>query len=129
MGVLEFPMDRERRENLAIERAEKYAPRPHGGYAMAGVCGATLMLLAEIAAARFYNWDLLAHIWIAAMAAAAGFIGGFAVGALVHRRRARRSRSARRVELNKIDAHEDRQPTMAPVGSEPDRQVAASSQS
>lgn len=96
-------MPHERRNRLAAERAEKYAPMPTGGAFMAGVCGAVVAVLADTAFSAFYGWRVRDHLLIATFMAIAGFLAGV----LVHRRLAGLSRKARRAELNQINLDED----------------------
>ena len=99
-------MPQERRERLAVERAEQYAPMPTGGAFMAGICGAVVALLANAAVSAFYGWHVRDHILIATFVTIAGFLVGF----FGQRRLAGLSRKARRAELNDINLDEDEPP-------------------
>ena len=87
------------RENLATKRAEEYAPMPEGGTLMAGVCGAVVAVLIDVAVSAFYGWQVRDHILIMAVLIVVGFMVGF----LGHKRLARRHRKARREELELIN--------------------------
>jgi len=95
-------MDQKDRENLAAERAQHYAPKPTGGAFMAGVCGAVIALLGEVALSRFYDWDLLSRPWLTALSTTAGFLIVY-VGYI---RANRLNRRAQRDELFRIEADE-----------------------
>jgi hypothetical protein len=90
-------MAQKERERRAAERAEQYAPMPTGGAFMAGLCGAIVALLGNVAVSAFYGWQLLDHVLIAVIVTATGFLVGF----LGYKRLARLSREARRAELDK----------------------------
>jgi hypothetical protein len=97
-------MEQRQREDLAIERADKYAPMPEGGSLMAGVTGALTAWLGDAVLSRFYDWQVLDHPLIATLLIVAGFI----VGVFVHKRLRRTSRKARHAELAQIHLDEDR---------------------
>jgi hypothetical protein len=97
-------MNQNDRENLAAERAEHYAPKPTGGSFMAGVCGAVIALLGEVALSRFYGWRLFANPWLTALSMGAGFLIVY-VGYI---RAKRLNRRAQRDELVQIEADEGR---------------------
>ena len=71
---------------------------------MAGVCGASLVLLGSVIASRFYGWPFRNYIWVTAIAMIAGFLVGW-VGYL---RLARLNRKAQRAERAQIDNEQDR---------------------
>lgn len=96
-------INRQAREDLSIERAEQYAPRPTGGLVMAGVCGAGLALVGDMVVSGFYGWRVLDHGLIAVIVTAMGFAAGVAV----YLRLARRSRKARKQELAQIHSDLD----------------------
>ena len=96
-------MNSEERDELAAKRAEEYAPRPTGGSFMAGMTGASLAIIADMAASAFYGWRILDHLWLAALLAVAGFLVGF----IGYKRLAAISRRARRTERELIDRGED----------------------
>lgn len=96
-------MDQDKREALASERAEGYAPRPNGGAFMAGVCVASVAVMGQVAASAFYDWQIRDHLLLAALL----MLGGFAVGLLGYQRLARRNRAARRDEREQIDIEHD----------------------
>lgn len=91
--------DQAARTALATERAEAYAPRPTGGSLMAGVCGAVVALLGDVAVSTFYGWRAREHLLLAAAVSAAGFVVVF----LGYKRKAQLSRHARRAELAKLE--------------------------
>ena len=89
------------RDRLAVERAEKYAPKPTGGAFMAGVAVAGAALLGDFAFSAFYGWRVPDHMLIAALVTALGFL----VGVIGYWRLARLSRRARHAELAKINRY------------------------
>ena len=98
-NVIGFAMPENWREHLAVERAEKYAPKPTGGAFMAGVCIATVALLADIAFSAFCGWRVRDHILVATIVTALGFL----VGVVGYWRLGRLSRKARHAERSKIN--------------------------
>lgn len=93
-------MPKKRRERLAVERAEKYAPMPTGGSFMADICGAVVAMLVIAAVSAFYGWPVRDHVLIPTSVT----IGGFLVGFLGQRRLAGLSREARHRSSNKSTA-------------------------
>jgi hypothetical protein len=89
------------RDRLAVERAEKYAPKPTGGAFKAGVALAGAALLGDFAFSAFYGWRVRDHMLIAALVTALGFL----VGITGHWRLARLSRRARHAELANINRY------------------------
>ena len=99
--VIPFAMPQNWRDRLAVERAEKYAPKPTGGAFMAGVALAGAALLGDFAFSAFYGWRVPDHMLIAALVTALGFL----VGITGHWRLARLSRRARHAELANINRY------------------------
>ena len=66
---------------------------------MAGVCIATVALLADIAFSAFYGWRVRDHILVATIVTALGFL----VGVVGYWRLGRLSRKARHAERSKIN--------------------------
>lgn len=71
---------------------------------MAGVCGASLVLLGYVIASRFYGWRLGDYVWVAVISA----ISGFLVGWIGYLRLARLNQRARHAEREQIDDEQDR---------------------
>lgn len=87
----------ERRKHEAAQRAEVYAPRPTGGSALAGFCGATVAVLIAYLVGRNYGWRLEEQSVIAALVVGVGF----AVGFVGYRRARERNRVARVDEMER----------------------------
>jgi len=101
--MVDFAMHQDERKILAAERAHRYAPKPTGGAVMAGVCGAVVALLVDVAASGFYGWRVIEHVRLTAVAMAAGFM----LVTLGYLRAKRLNRTARHEELIQINADED----------------------
>ncbi|MDZ4370970.1 MAG: hypothetical protein U1C74_06070 [Phenylobacterium sp.] len=71
---------------------------------MAGVSGAGLMLVGDMAVSSFYRWPIQEHVPVAALVTAAGFLGG----ALVYLWRARKAPKTRVRDLAKVASEGDR---------------------
>ncbi|MNE50414.1 hypothetical protein D3C87_341020 [compost metagenome] len=65
-----------RKQKLAGERAELYAPAPTGGSTMAGLCAGTVSLLGVFVVSGFYGHDVKDHLVLTAVATAVGFLAG-----------------------------------------------------
>jgi hypothetical protein len=95
-------MDGKERGRRAVERAEKYAPKPTGGSRMAGLCGAVVAAVGDWTISTFYGWSVREHILIASLTAVLGFLIGF----LGYKRLEHLSRKARCAERASIDCRE-----------------------
>lgn len=90
------------REQLAAQRAEEYARKPTGGYVVAGLSGAALAFVADLAVSQFYGWQVLDHWWIAI----GGSATGLAVAIVIYATLSRCNRRAQRSERARIDRGE-----------------------
>lgn len=97
-------MKPDEREQLAAERANAYAPKPTGGYVVAGLSGGAFAFVADLAVSKFYGWRMLDHLWIAAAATWVGLIIGVSIYATLDRRN-RRARRHERTAIDKREAH------------------------
>ncbi|HRO33879.1 MAG TPA: hypothetical protein PLQ03_10755 [Brevundimonas sp.] len=93
-------MDKDARQVLAKDRAERYAPAPTGGAWMAGLCVAVVALGGDLAVSAFYGWSAMNNLLIAGLITLGGFVTGF-VG---YKRVAQSNRRAIRFELDQINA-------------------------
>jgi hypothetical protein len=98
-------MEEKRRNDLAADRAEKYAPRPTGGAVMAGATGAGLLLAADAVIAGFYGWRLRDHLLLLSILMGCGFLLGLFVFLRLNRLN-RRARHAERMQID-LDAQND----------------------
>ncbi|WP_333612173.1 hypothetical protein [Brevundimonas bullata] len=92
-------MTDERKQKLAGERAELYAPAPTGGSTMAGLCAGTVSLLGVFVVSGFYGHDVKDHLVLTAVATAVGFLAGV----IGYKKVARANRHAVRTERQAID--------------------------
>ncbi|MFC7379279.1 hypothetical protein [Brevundimonas sp. GCM10030266] len=96
-------MDEENRQNIAEERAHRYAPAPSGRSAMAGLCVAVVAVGGDFIISGFYGLRPLEHWPLILILGVAGFL----VGLLGHKRLARANRKAARAERRGVDAEQD----------------------
>lgn len=101
MGDRPDTSDRGRRA-LAAHRAETRAPRPTGGIALAGLCGAVVVLLGDVVVSAFYGWRVAEHLLLAVGLTVAGLV----IGMMGYGRLILRNRKACAVELDRIVRYE-----------------------
>lgn len=92
-------MNDERKQKLAADRAELYAPAPTGGSIMAGFCAGVVALLGVFGVSGFYARQVEDHLFLTAAITALGFLTGL----IGYKRLARANRRATRKERRAID--------------------------
>jgi hypothetical protein len=84
-----------KRKREAAERAELYAPKPTGGPWLAGLCGATVAMVALYTIGKVYALPLRQNLTAVALITLASYVAVY-VG---YRRARERNRKARAAEL------------------------------